>query len=105
LRRLAAGAKPGGPEPDQPPVTQSFDRMSGDAREAMTLAQEQARSLHHHYIGTEHILLGLLAQQGSAAQVLSRADVSTPQARAAVEKGPRTRTQGGQAQRQRARAR
>ena len=86
LRRLTAAARPGGPEPDDRPVTQSFDRMSGDAREAMTLAQDQARSLHHHYIGTEHILLGLLAvPQGIAAQVLSRASISPQQARAAVE--------------------
>ena len=86
LKRLTAGARPGGPEPDQRLVAQAFDRMSGDAREAMTLAQDQACSLNHHYIGTEHILLGLLAaQQGNAAQVLSRAGVSPQQARAAVE--------------------
>ena len=83
LRRLTAAARPGGPEPDDRPVTRSFDRMSGDAREAMTLAQDQARSLRHHYIGTEHILLGLLAvPQGIAAQVLSRASISPQQARA-----------------------
>ncbi len=86
LQRLTAGASPEGPEPDERPVTQWLDRMSGDAREAMTLAQDQARILRHHYIGTEHILLGLLAaQQGNATQVLSRAGVSPQQARAAVE--------------------
>ncbi len=87
LKRLTtAGAGPEGPEPDERPVTRSLDRMSGDAREAMTLAQDHARILRHHYIGTEHILLGLLAaQQGNAAQVLSRAGVSPQQARAVVE--------------------
>ncbi len=85
LKRLTGGTAPGYPEPEDRPVTQSFDRMSGDAREAMALAQDEARSLCHHYIGTEHILLGLLAaQQGIAAQVLARSGASPQQARAAV---------------------
>ena len=36
----------------------------------MILAQEEARELRHNYIGTEHILLGLLREEGSAARVL-----------------------------------
>ena len=49
-----------------------FERFTRDARQAVTLAQEEARQLHHGYIGTEHLLLGLLAQQEtSACQVLS----------------------------------
>ncbi len=71
--------------PEDRPVRQMFDRMSGEAREAMTLAQDQARSLGHHYIGTEHILLGLLcAQHGVTAQVLTRAGATERQTRDAI---------------------
>ena len=53
--------------------------------EAMTLAQEEARSLGHHYIGTEHILLGLAgSRHGIAAQLLTGSGISPDQARAAV---------------------
>jgi ATP-dependent Clp protease ATP-binding subunit ClpA len=38
-----------------------FERFTKDARQAVTLAQEEARRLHHAHIGTEHILLSLLA--------------------------------------------
>lgn len=37
-----------------------FERMTDSAREAITLAQDEARELRHNYIGTEHLLLGLL---------------------------------------------
>ena len=86
LRRLTGGAGPGiGTASGGRPVRQAFDRMSGDAREAMTLAQEQARSLSHHYIGTEHILLGLLAaEHGVTAQILARFGASQHQARAEI---------------------
>lgn len=49
-----------------------FERFTGDARQAVVLAQDEARALCHHYIGTEHLLLGLLAEErGPAAQVLA----------------------------------
>jgi ATP-dependent Clp protease ATP-binding subunit ClpA len=35
--------------------------MTGEAKQALTLALAEARTLHHDYIGTEHLLLGLLA--------------------------------------------
>ena len=41
--------------------------VSEQAREALRLAHEEARDLHHSYIGTEHILLGLLSVPGGAA--------------------------------------
>lgn len=48
-----------------------FDRFSDRARRAVVLAQEQARLLDHNYVGTEHLLLGLLREgEGVAAQVL-----------------------------------
>jgi ATP-dependent Clp protease ATP-binding subunit ClpA len=54
-----------------------FERFTDDAREVVVLAQTEARSLHHNYIGTEHLLLGLLSQQGcTAAHVLERLGIS-----------------------------
>jgi ATP-dependent Clp protease ATP-binding subunit ClpA len=48
-----------------------FERFTERAREVIVLAQDEARALKHNYIGTEHILLGLLRQeQGVAARVL-----------------------------------
>ncbi|GAA2890205.1 hypothetical protein GCM10010517_54500 [Streptosporangium fragile] len=39
-----------------------FERFTQDARQAVKLAQENARRLNHHFIGSEHVLLGLLDQ-------------------------------------------
>ena len=44
-----------------------FERFSGNARQAVVLAQEEARKLKHNYIGTEHLLLGLMAMPESSA--------------------------------------
>jgi Clp amino terminal domain, pathogenicity island component len=40
-----------------------FERFTEEARQAIVCAQEEARALNHHYIGTEHILLGLLSEE------------------------------------------
>src|ERR671916_584883 len=48
-----------------------FERFTDRARRVVVLAQEEARMLNHNYIGTEHILLGLIHEgEGVAAQVL-----------------------------------
>ena len=48
-----------------------FERFTDRARRVVVLAQEEARLLNHNYIGTEHILLGLIREgDGVAAQVL-----------------------------------
>ena len=48
-----------------------FERFTERARHVVVFAQEEARALKHNYIGTEHILLGLLREQeGLAARVL-----------------------------------
>ncbi|MBS2962058.1 hypothetical protein KGA66_03290 [Actinocrinis puniceicyclus] len=48
-----------------------FERFTEGARQVVVLAQDEARKLCHHYIGTEHLLLGLLVEgRGPAAQVL-----------------------------------
>ena len=44
-----------------------FERFTNHARHVVVLSQEEARQLHHNYIGTEHILLGLLAEPSGAA--------------------------------------
>src|ERR1700728_288162 len=49
-----------------------FERFTNRARHTVVLAQEEARQLHHNYIGTEHILLGLLGErEGDAGRVLT----------------------------------
>jgi ATP-dependent Clp protease ATP-binding subunit ClpA len=54
-----------------------FERFTNRARRVVVLSQEEARELGHNYIGTEHILLGLLGEQGGmAAQVLERFGIS-----------------------------
>lgn len=57
-----------------------FEQFIDRARRAVTLAQDEARRLHHDYVGTEHILLGLIREgEAIAAQVLVRlgVDLST----------------------------
>src|SRR5437660_3804714 len=64
----------------------SFDKFTERARKVMQLAQEEAQRLHHNYIGTEHLLLGLLREgDGVAGKVLTRLGVDLEQARQAVE--------------------
>jgi ATP-dependent Clp protease ATP-binding subunit ClpA len=56
-----------------------FERFTESAREAVAQAQEEARSLGHDYIGTEHLLLGAAAAPGEAARVLTE-NGATPDA-------------------------
>ena len=54
----------------------SFDKFTDKARKVLVLAQDEARSLHQPYVGTEHILLGLIQEkEGLAAQALERLDI------------------------------
>jgi ATP-dependent Clp protease ATP-binding subunit ClpC len=63
-----------------------FERFTDRARYAVVTAQEEARRLSHNYIGTEHLLLGLLrTQQGLAARALTAMDVALDDVRAEVE--------------------
>jgi ATP-dependent Clp protease ATP-binding subunit ClpC len=63
-----------------------FERFTDRARRVVVLAQEAARTLNHNYIGTEHILLGLLHEgEGVAASALMSLGVSLDTARAQVE--------------------
>ena len=59
-----------------------FGRFTERAQKAILLAQEEAKRLKHNYVGTEHILLGLLAEaEGIAAKVLNQAGVNLDKAR------------------------
>jgi ATP-dependent Clp protease ATP-binding subunit ClpC len=63
-----------------------FERFTDRARRVVVLAQEEARLLNHNYIGTEHILLGLLREgEGVAAETLDRVGVSLDRVRSEVE--------------------
>ncbi|MSQ05837.1 MAG: ATP-dependent Clp protease ATP-binding subunit [Dehalococcoidia bacterium] len=63
-----------------------FEKFSERARRVLSLAQEEAQRFNHNYIGTEHILLGLVREtEGVAARVLSSLGVDVTKVRSAVE--------------------
>ncbi|MHC5058784.1 MAG: ATP-dependent Clp protease ATP-binding subunit, partial [Planctomycetota bacterium] len=76
-----------------------FDRFTDRARKVMGYARQEAERFNHDYIGTEHILLGLVKEgSGVAANVLENLDVDLEKVRTEVEKrvkhGPDTHTMG-----------
>jgi ATP-dependent Clp protease ATP-binding subunit ClpC len=63
-----------------------FDKFTERARRVLTLAQEEAQRFNHNYIGTEHLLLGLVREgDGVAAKVLANLGVELSKVRSAVE--------------------
>ena len=63
-----------------------FERFTDRARRVVVLAQEEARMLNHNYIGTEHILLGLIHEgEGVAAKALEALGISLEAVRSQVE--------------------
>jgi len=63
-----------------------FEKFSERARRVLSLAQEEATQFNHNYIGTEHILLGLIREaEGVAAKVLQNLKADTQKIRSAVE--------------------
>jgi len=69
-----------------PRVRLSFDTFTKRARNALQLATEEARALNHAYIGTEHILLGLIRERpGVSGEVLHNLGVTLDQARGATQ--------------------
>jgi prophage maintenance system killer protein len=89
--RRTTGAKEGPmrrwlPVPKRRARRGMFERFSDRARRAVQLAQEEARLLDHHYIGPEHLLLGLLREgEGVAAKALESMGVPIDAVRARVE--------------------
>jgi ATP-dependent Clp protease ATP-binding subunit ClpC len=76
-----------------------FERFTEPARHVVVLAQEEARTLKHNYIGTEHLLLGLLRdEEGLAARVLESLGVRIEGVRAQVARiiGPGEEVNTGQ---------
>src|ERR671935_2445871 len=76
-----------------------FERFTERARQVVVLAQEEARTLKHNYIGTEHILLGLVREnEGVAARILLDFDADSEKIRNEVIRmlsGPGSRRQQG----------
>ena len=63
-----------------------FERFTDRARRVVVLAQEEARTLNHHYVGTEHILLGLVHEgEGVAARALDSLGIGLETVREKVE--------------------
>jgi ATP-dependent Clp protease ATP-binding subunit ClpC len=68
------------------PAVQVFERFTDRARRSVVLAQEEARALNHNYIGTEHILLGLVRERdGVAGKALVSLDISLDAVRQQVD--------------------
>lgn len=68
-------------------MSDKFDRFTKRARRVLTLAQEEAQRLNHNYIGTEHLLLGLVREEnGVAVRVLRDLGVDPKQIRERVER-------------------
>ena len=83
------GLRPGERDFEPAPLTSDqagrFDRFTERARHALTLAEEEARRLNHNFIGTEHLLLGLVRETDTmAADVLANLRVDLPKVRTAV---------------------
>src|SRR5579863_110546 len=67
-------------------MNDQFDKFTERARKVLSLAQEEAQRFNHNYIGTEHLLLGLVREgDGVAAKVLSNLGVELNKVRSAVE--------------------
>jgi ATP-dependent Clp protease ATP-binding subunit ClpA len=63
-----------------------FERFTNQARRVVVLAQEESRKLNHNYIGTEHLVLGLLHEgRGTGARALESLDITLEAARGEVE--------------------
>jgi ATP-dependent Clp protease ATP-binding subunit ClpC len=62
-----------------------FERFTDGSRRVVVLAQDEARMLYHGYVGTEHILLGLIHEGGGAARTLASLGISLDAVRQQVE--------------------
>src|SRR6478672_6959967 len=67
-------------------MNDKFDKFTERARKVLSLAQDEAQRFNHNYIGTEHLLLGLVREgDGVAAKVLANLGVELQKVRSAVE--------------------
>ena len=68
-------------------MAENLDRFTKRARRVLTTAGEEARRLNHRFIGTEHILLGLVTEEGGVAmRVLRELEISPEQVRSSIER-------------------
>jgi ATP-dependent Clp protease ATP-binding subunit ClpC len=84
-----------------------FERFTDRARKVMQLANREAKRLNHEYIGTEHLLLGLVKEgRGVGAHLLKNLEIDLPKIRLEIEKlaqsGPEVNLTGNWPQRPRA---
>jgi hypothetical protein len=87
LRRLTGAGRKGGGAGKSCDGGGGDDRLYVDARDAMAFARDEARTLGHDYLGTEHVLLGLIrAEGGLAARMLTAMGVDLWSTREAVER-------------------
>jgi hypothetical protein len=71
---------------DRPPTGDRFDKFTDHARRVLTLAQDEAQRFNHNFIGTEHLLLGLIREEdGTAARVLNNLRIDPVKVRTATE--------------------
>lgn len=84
-RKRFLGRLAGRSEAREPGASKALERFAAYAGEALSRAQEEARALNDNYVGTEHMLLGLLqVERGVTARVLSSLGVGLEPVRAAV---------------------
>jgi len=84
--RLLGRPRPQTGNPSQGAPMYPFERFTEKAKHVLTLAQEEATRARHSYIGTEHLLLGLLREtEGLAAKALTEFGLTEPKAREAIE--------------------
>jgi ATP-dependent Clp protease ATP-binding subunit ClpC len=68
-------------------VAENLDRFTKRARRVLTTAGDEARRLNHRFIGTEHILLGIVSEEGGVAmRVLQELEISPEQVRGSIER-------------------
>ena len=61
-----------------------FERFTEDAKRVLTLAQEEAERSHHSYIGTEHLLLGIMRGKGTGHDALVELGIDAGRVRAVI---------------------
>ena len=92
IRSYPQHSRLGGQRHRRPPagreftMQEKFEKFTERARKVLSLAQEEAQRFNHNYIGTEHLLLGLVREgDGVAAKVLNNLDIELNKVRATVE--------------------
>src|SRR5262249_57600169 len=86
LAQVRRTPPPYSPTQRRKPNLYPFERFTERAKKVLTLAQEEAERSHHSYIGTEHLLLGLLREgEGLAAKVLNNLGVEIGKVRQTIK--------------------